>query len=170
MRRITIFNASRNIRIVRSLTIDSNHTPRTQATSSSLAVVDATISPWEEVKVPGGIYYWNKVTNETTHVGAPRPKHWVEVPDPAGTNATYWWCPETNETTPLGAARPSSKAQHIVPYATVQNSIDIQPRPGFIHNRQQPAQESLGRSMVSYFTIGIGLSMGIAFARVLFGG
>jgi hypothetical protein len=46
-------------------------TPAPPAPSSSNSIQEA----WVEVKDPqsGQIYYWNKLTNETTHLGAPRP-------------------------------------------------------------------------------------------------
>lgn len=40
--------------------------------------------PWTEVKDPasGQIYYWNKVTNETTALGAPKPSAAAPQPQP----------------------------------------------------------------------------------------
>ena len=42
---------------------------------------------WSPVTDPasGGIYYWNKITNETTHVGAPNPA--LEVQQQSQSNA-----------------------------------------------------------------------------------
>jgi hypothetical protein len=68
------------------------------------------VSPWVPVKDPAGsgkVYYWNKETDETTHVGAPKPLLWIEEADPNGSDITYWWCLETGQSTSLGAPRPS---------------------------------------------------------------
>lgn len=63
---------------------------------------------WTEVKDEKGgqTYWWNKRTNETTPLGAPKPgpDPWKEVKDASG--QTYWWNPETNQTTAVGAPKP----------------------------------------------------------------
>eukprot|EP00808_Paulinella_micropora_P015035 g65038.t1 len=76
--------------------------------------------PWEEVKdaASGKSYWWNKETDETTVLGAPKPTGnsavvtadpWKEVKDPA-TGQSYWWNQITDETTPLGAPKPQPRA------------------------------------------------------------
>ncbi|CAE8666568.1 unnamed protein product, partial [Polarella glacialis] len=59
----------------------------------------------------GQAYWWNKQSNETTALGAPKPgpDRWQEVKDPSSGQA-YWWNKETNQTTAIGAAKPSSLA------------------------------------------------------------
>ena len=86
------------------------------------------LDPWTEVSTPNGVYYWNKITGETTAVGEAKPlgMHrtapagqsvipappaspvalWTEVRDPA-TGAVYYWNQSTGETTAVGEPRPT---------------------------------------------------------------
>ena len=67
-------------------------------------------------KETGGVYYWNRSTNETTAVGAPKPgtrdtasrQAWIPVQDKA-TGGIYHWNPSTNETTAVGAPNPDEQ-------------------------------------------------------------
>lgn len=91
--------------------------------------VDDTKNPWEAVRSDEGVYYWNKITDETTPIGGARPDHWVERSDPSGqTQLTYWWNPDTDATTALGAMNPSlgnhrSHGQTAVPTQTFGSSL-----------------------------------------------
>ena len=51
---------------------------------SDPALAAASADPWTEVKDPtsGQIYYWNRVTNETTALGAPKPTSPAPQPQP----------------------------------------------------------------------------------------
>eukprot|EP00971_Amphidinium_carterae_P085471 1690913-Amphidinium_carterae.1 len=76
---------------------------------------------WEEVsdKATSQRYWWNKRTNETTALGAPKPgpNPWQEVKDASG--QSYWWNKETNATTAVGAPKPSALAGHAPPASAV---------------------------------------------------
>jgi hypothetical protein len=119
-------------------------------------LVPNTTSPWKPQTDPNGsglVYWWNPETNETTHLGSPRPNHWIEVQDPVGSSLTYWWDPETNQTTQLGAPRP-----HFLP--TIQ-----QPQQAF-----PPVQQvSFGKHMIHMVGMGFGMTMGLMAIRVLLG-
>ena len=103
--------------------------------------------PWLEVKTTNGIYYWNKATNETTAVGAARPDPWVPVIKKQG---VYYHNLATNQTTALGAPLPAR-------YGIQQ----YQPQ-----QQQQPM--TLGRSIMTFATLGFGMSIGIAMVNSLF--
>lgn len=68
------------------------------------------VDDWQEVpdNASGKSYWWNKKTNETTPVGAPKPgpDPWEQVKDASGQH--YWWNKQTNQTTALGAPKPSA--------------------------------------------------------------
>jgi hypothetical protein len=70
-------------------------------------VVEEEEQVWDSVldKASGGTYYWCQLTDETTHVGAPKPNAWALV-EQEGTKDTYYWCEATNEVTAVGAERP----------------------------------------------------------------
>lgn len=76
------------------------------------APLPAPKDPWSEVKdaSSGQVYWWNKDTNETTALGAPKPgpDPWQEVRDASG--QVYYWNKQTNETTAIGAPRPTAAA------------------------------------------------------------
>ncbi len=124
-------------------------------------------NPWNPVQDPKGsglVYYWNKETNETTALGAPRPQHWVEVNDPNGSDKTYWWNPDTNQTTPLGASKPGANTSLVnVPESS---NAQVQPYQAF-QQMQQPM--TLGKSMRMYFVLGFGMTLGMIAVRVLLG-
>jgi hypothetical protein len=112
-------------------------------------------TPWVEVKdsqKSGLVYYWNRETNETTALGAPKPQHWVELRDPNGSELTYWWNPETNQTTSLGVPKP--------------NTIQINSQFNQYQSISQP--QSLGSRMKTYFALGIGVSTAFALVGALF--
>lgn len=117
-------------------------------------------NPWTAVKDPNGsssVYYWNKDTNETTALGAPKPQHWVEVSDPNGSSRTYWWNPDTDETTALGAPKPTQ----IAALQTLQGNQMQVPQNNNFQYQQLPPQ-SLGSSMKTYFALGVGMSLAFA--------
>lgn len=68
------------------------------------------VDDWQEVpdNASGKSYWWNKKTNETTPLGAPKPgpDPWEQVKDSSGQH--YWWNKQTNQTTALGAPKPSA--------------------------------------------------------------
>lgn len=122
-------------------------------------------NPWVAVQDPNGspmVYYWNKETNETTALGAPKPQHWVSVKDPNGSALVYWWNPDTDETTALGAPKPTMAIQ-----------LQVQPQQLQVPPAQQvysePPRETLGSAMKSYFVMGVGMSLAFAMVRVMFG-
>eukprot|EP00927_Polykrikos_kofoidii_P051406 TRINITY_DN45202_c0_g1_i1.p1 TRINITY_DN45202_c0_g1~~TRINITY_DN45202_c0_g1_i1.p1 ORF type:complete len:160 (+),score=14.54 TRINITY_DN45202_c0_g1_i1:82-561(+) len=105
------------IRLVRAFQ-NSGHLPvanRSVCRSVRRAAAGRNVDPWTEVRDPNGsrqTYWWNKVTNQTTALGAPHPESvnaddpWCEIQDPHGSGKTYWWNRVTNQTTVVGAARP----------------------------------------------------------------
>lgn len=116
-------------------------------------------NPWIEQKDPNGtdqIYYWNRETNETTHLGSSKPRNWLEVKDPNGSELSYWWDPDAQETTPLGACKPPS----IVPVENNNTYI----RPFGIDSQPQ----TLGSSMKSMFFWGAGMSFAFAVVGAIF--
>ena len=112
--------------------------------------------PWKAVKdkETGQIYYWNQVTDETTDVGSPRPKHWVEVRDEE-TGDIYYWAPKTNETTAIGEPRPNPLNSY---GGHQQQQLFLE---------QQP--QSLGSAVKSAFMWGIGISLAFSAVRLMFG-
>ena len=104
--------------------------------------------PWVEVKGADGIYYWNKTTNETTAIGAARPDPWVKVITKQG---VYYHNLATNQTTSLGAPLPPRYEiqQYQQPF-----------------RQQQPM--TLGRSIITFATLGFGMSIGIAMVNSIF--
>ena len=109
------------------------------------------------------IYYWNKETNETTHLGAKKPTHWIEVKDQSGSELTYWWDPESNQTTPLGSPRPNNIDN--IPGILLTNSSPISRH----FTTQSNANPSFRQTMVTYASLGVGLTLGMTFVRFLFG-
>jgi hypothetical protein len=144
-----------NIRTFARVKIDRT-TNNSVTVSNSLVLKDQNTkvaNPWVETKDPKGsglIYYWNPNTNETTALGAPKPRNWVEVEDPNGSALTYWWDPETNQTTALGAPRPSD----------FQQLANYQPPPQTIYVAEP--------SLKTYFFLGAGLTLGISLVGALF--
>lgn len=111
-------------------------------------------SAWVTQKDPKGTglsYYWNTETNETTALGAPKPAEWLEVQTEGG--QSYFWNPETDETTALGAPKPPSVAQvySALPFTRPQQ------------------QQSLGGSMLTYLTLGFGMTIGMLAVRIALG-
>ena len=90
----------------------------------------------------------------TTAVGAHRPEHWVEVKDKNNSGMSYYWNPKTNETTALGAPDPSlgMSQQVATPFGM----------------RQQAPPQTLGSSMMTYATLGFGMSMAFALVGMIF--
>eukprot|EP00435_Cladocopium_sp_Y103_P029815 s77_g7.t1 len=82
----------------------------TKPVAAASNVPAPTPDDWQEVPdtASGKSYWWNKKTNETTAVGAPKPgpDPWEQVQDSSG--QTYWWNKQTNQTTALGAPKPSA--------------------------------------------------------------
>jgi len=115
----------------------------------------------------GGRYWHNIKTNETTHVGADEPDTWISVKD-KGTGLTYWHNPVTDETTPVGVPKPPMYRSSGGGLAVSQSQGMPAPYQASTPFRQPP-QESLGRSMVSYATLGFGFTMGMVMVRVLLG-
>jgi hypothetical protein len=118
-------------------------------------IVPSTNNPWKQQTDPKGsglVYWWNPETNETTHLGSLRPRHWVEVQDPVGSSLTYWWDPDTNETTSLGAPRP----HHLQPDQSQQPFQPTQPM-------------SFGGHMIHMMGVGFGVTMGFIVIRLVFG-
>jgi hypothetical protein len=137
--------------------------PAPSSSSKSLVLKDpasSLVNPWTEVKdkKTALVYYWNPQTNETTPVGASKPRHWAEVKDPNGSELTYWWDPESNETTTLGAPKPSSNA-----YPAASTAAP----PPFQNVVYQP--QSFGSAIKTYFFLGAGLTCGIVLVRSIIG-
>lgn len=179
--RRAIVNHSRNIVqrniILRQLRSSKSKAPRPSSNSITTREVEVEEkNPWIAQKDPAGsglIYYWNTRTNETTALGAARPAHWIEVDDPAGSSLTYWWNPETNETTALGAVKPTQAIT-----GSEINTVIRRPMPfgGIMHQQQQQQQAfqqqqpvSLGKSMSMYFTLGVGMTLGMVMVRMILG-
>jgi hypothetical protein len=124
-------------------------------------------NPWIAQKDPNGsgqLYYWNKDTNETTHLGSTKPIHWVEVDDPQGSGMTYWWDPETNSTTALGASKPAKYRN------TALASFNEQSPLANINPYQAPLQPmQVGSAMKTYFALGVGMSFAFTLVGALFG-
>jgi hypothetical protein len=117
------------------------------------------VNPWKPVKdkKTGLMYYWNPETKETTAVGARKPEHWVELPDPSGkTSLTYWWNPETQETTALGVLKPTSN--RVITLKSGGNIL-TDPRPPM----------TFGRQLVQGAAIGFAFTCSFLVIRVLFG-
>ena len=85
----------------------------------------------------------------------PRPEHWVEVKDKNNSGMSYYWNPKTNETTPLGSPDPSV-------------DLSAANRAPFGMQHQQPQPQTLGQSMVTYMTLGFGMSMAFAMVGMIF--
>lgn len=144
--------------------------------TKSLAVPDTVLknqllrSPWVEKDDPSGSgmkYFWNQETNETTHVGSPKPKHWLEVKDPEGSELTYWWDAESGETTALGFPKPSYLDHNV---SSTQGSLGSSPKVfGNLTDSRSQQNQTLGGSMVTYATLGFGMTGGIILVRMLFG-
>ena len=143
-------------------------------------------SPWVARKDPEGsgrIYYWNTETNETTPLDAARPAHWVQLPDPEKSGLKYWWNPETNETTPLGAERPAAngillpvqrfESTSTTPTVNTNKSVLPFGQSSRIQEYKQQQQQmpppTLGRSMVTFFTWGVGMTMAMVAVRAVLG-
>jgi hypothetical protein len=137
--------------------------PAPSTSSKSLVLKDpasSLVNPWKEVKdnKTALVYYWNPETNETTPVGSSKPRHWIEVKDPNGSELTYWWDPENNETTMLGVPKPSSS-----PFPAAYTAA----APPFQNVVYQ--QQSLGSAVKTYFFLGAGLTLGIVLVRSIIG-
>lgn len=82
----------------------------TKPVAAASNVPAPTPDDWQEVPdtASGKSCWWNKKTNETTAVGAPKPGPgpWEQVQDSSG--QSYWWNKQTNQTTALGAPKPSA--------------------------------------------------------------
>jgi hypothetical protein len=127
---------------------------------SSLDTLSVVKSPWKELPDPNGshlTYFWNKETNEATQLGAVKPKNWLQVKDPNGSELLYWWDPESDETTALGTAKPHWNG-----------SIQQQQPPNPFPVRNE-APMTFGRSMKVYFTLGVGMTLGMCVVRMIFG-
>lgn len=128
-----------------------------------VAGVDAT-DYWVEQLDPQGsgkTYYWNTKTNETTPLSSPKPINWVEVPDSNGSGLTYWWDPISNKTTALGEPRPSL-------FTNVQLTVFANPSPVPFYPREPMPRETLGSSMKTYFTLGVGMTAAVMLVGALF--
>ena len=138
------------------------------AGAAGIPVSQGTKSPWESIKDPSGgpgYYYWNKETNETTPIGAPKPAHWVEVSSgEAADSPTYWWDPESNSTTALGAPKPHHS--QITPAAHQQVQVKAQTSPTY-SGAQRPS--TFGGMMKTYVLLGVGVSLGSILVRMLLG-
>ena len=54
----------------------------------------------------GQSYYWCETTDETTPLGSPKPKVWMQVQATDEDSEPYWYCAETGEVTEEGADCP----------------------------------------------------------------
>ncbi len=158
-RKVTKTRFSLNFQQHSSFSVNKSNNSLVDLAPKSISVTDVK-NPWVEQKDPAGsnlVYYWNPETNETTHLGSPKPRNWLEVKDPNGSELSYWWDPDAQETTPLGASKPPS----IVP---VGNTTYIQPFG--IQDNQQP--QTLGSSMKTMFLWGAGMSFAFALVGSIF--
>lgn len=107
-------------------------------------------NPWKPVRTQKGeLYYHNQLTDETTAIGEKQPIPWIKVNTNEG---HYWWRTDTNQTTALGATQPP---RHDIQHWTKsQQQISYQP-------------QTFGKSMISYATLGFGMSMGIMLVSAL---
>lgn len=155
--RTSNFNAARH-----------NHSRETNAIVAPAHLRSNTKSPWVAVQDPKGSplsYYWNKDTNETTALGAPKPQFWAEVKDPNGSELTYWWNPDTDETTALGAPKPMSTAA-MQQYQ--QQQLQIPYNNQYQQQFQSPPPQTFGSTIKTYFALGLGMSLAIAAVQALF--
>ena len=114
----------------------------------------------KELKDPKGsnlTYYWNTETNETTPLGAAKPRHWIQIYD-NNNNLSYWWDPESNETTALGAPKPIDTIHNIGNISSHSN-----------YNNNDNSKSSFGSMIVTYMTLGIGMTVGMTLVRVILG-
>lgn len=123
-------------------------------------------SPWIPVADPAGsgqVYYWNKDTNETTHLGSPKPLVWIEEADPNGSDMTYWWSPETGESTQLGAPRPTVHGiQTVEPQQQQMTAFPL--RSGF---SSSSPPSTFGSTMLQYVLMGFTVSAAFALVKVI---
>lgn len=136
-------------------------------TSSNSLAKNENKSHWKSVVDPktGGTYWHNIKTNETTHIGAPQPDTWVPVKDKQ-TGLIYYHNPVTDETTAVGQSKPPMYRELVVSQPTQNLAHYSQRHPNPFTN---PPQESFGRSMVTYATLGASMTLGIVFMRVVLG-
>eukprot|EP01041_Mallomonas_annulata_P007403 gene7403-15122_t len=139
---------------IRFFSSKGTKTSRNQLTNRSTPNNEVEVSEsWMEVMDPKGSgksYWWNKKTNETTVLGAPKPENWKELKDPAGSDLTYWWNPETNATTALGQAPPYRELY----------------KPVFPINSSRYQPQSFGGVMMYSMALGFGVSLAFTFVRV----
>lgn len=126
---------------------------------------------WVQVldKESGEYYWWCELTDETTCLGADKPKVWTEVLDQA-TGLTYWWCKETDETTEVGVRRPTWAGENsgVVPVARSANPFLQQPLQASQQQQHAPQQQEQGGGLGSMFIWGAGMTVGVAMIGALF--
>lgn len=178
MRGIRTSEVIKRLRRVATVSPFSTKPPSNRTTSALVSQENYVAkNPWKQQPDPKGsqlTYYWNTETNETTQLGSPKPQHWVEVVDPQGSEQTYWWNPETNVTTALGEAKPhmfqasavavsGPSQQQIRPFG-IRGGLDA-------HHQQyqQMPQPSFGKTMLTYVTLGVGMTFGMVLVRAILG-
>ena len=127
-------------------------------------------------KDSGGVYWWNRESDETTEIGASKPSEeisssksslittserdeWIEVKDPA-TDGVYYWNKATNQTTPVGVSKPSGSVYY----------PPLSPQRGFTNfDNNQKETPTFGQQLLSLVIWGFGMSIGISIIRMLLG-
>eukprot|EP00808_Paulinella_micropora_P009923 g44602.t1 len=153
----------------------SNSLARPRDDPSSLKPGEQELGPeqvWEEVsdQATGQKYWWCQETDETTHVGAPRPKSWREVTvldEGSGKEVSYWWCEASNETTAVGAPRPragdTAVAAPAHPFPVTPLTAAQRAQVAAMRQAQQQGQPvSFASSLGNAFIWGVGMATAFA--------